>query len=176
MKEIIFLLLLLHLQSGDAGLNTPGKLWTTGQGGGTRTSHSDPTPSPTTAVGSPPPEIQAAQVTVSQGPPFASSGETARTKAARKTSSPTTSTPASQTDGRSRGGSDRGEMGSSSSSEGTSLQSDARQVLLQQDGTTGQDPATGHRPPREPSLSTGTASTQQDGTSRPSGFETTRGK
>nr|XP_021145406.1 multimerin-1 isoform X2 [Columba livia] len=174
MKETIFLLLLLHLQSGSAGFNTPGKLWTTGQVGETQTS--DSTPSLTTIAGSHHPEIQAAQVNVSQGPAFASSGNTTGMKAVKKPSDPTTSTPASQTNGHSSGGSDKDKMGSSWSSEGTSLESDARQVLLQQDATTRQDPATGNRSPKESSLSTGTTSTQQDATSKPSGFETTRGK
>ncbi|KAK2546093.1 Mmrn1 [Columba livia] len=174
MKETIFLLLLLHLQSGSAGFNTPGKLWTTGQVGETQTS--DSTPSLTTIAGSPHPEIQAAQVNVSQGPAFASSGNTTGMKAVKKPSDPTTSTPASRTNGHSSGGSDKDKMGSLWSSEGTSLESDARQVLLQQDATTRQDPATGNRSPKESSLSTGTTSTQQDATSKPSGFETTRGK
>ncbi|NWX03976.1 MMRN1 protein, partial [Caloenas nicobarica] len=176
MKEIIFLLLLLHLWSGSAGFNTPGKLWTTGQGGETQTSHLDSTPSLTTIVGSPHPEIQAAQVNVSQGPPFASSGKTAGMKVVKKPSNSTTSTPASQTDRRSSGDSDKDKVGSSSSSKGTSLQSDARQVLLQQGVTTRQDPAAGNRSRKESSLSTGTTSTQQDANSKPSGFETTRGK
>ncbi|XP_021145406.2 multimerin-1 isoform X1 [Columba livia] len=174
MKETIFLLLLLHLQSGSAGFNTPGKLWTTGQVGETQTS--DSTPSLTTIAGSPHPEIQAAQVNVSQGPAFASSGNTTGMKAVKKPSDPTTSTPASRTNGHSSGGSDKDKMGSLWSSEGTSLESDARQVLLQQDATTRQDPTTGNRSPKESSLSTGTTSTQQDATSKPSGFETTRGK
>lgn len=174
MKETIFLLLLLHLQSGRAGFNTPGKLWTTDQVGETQTS--DSTPSLTTIAGSPHPEIQAAQVNVSQGPAFASSGNTTGMKAVKKPSDPTTSTPASRTNGHSSGGSDKDKMGSSWSSEGTSLESDARQVLLQQDATTRQDPGTGNRSPKESSLSTGTTSTQQDATSKPSGFETTRGK
>ncbi|NWQ75199.1 MMRN1 protein, partial [Columbina picui] len=171
MKEIIFLLLLLHLQSGSAGFNTPGKFWTTGQGGETQTSRSDSTPSLSTIVGSPHPEIQAAQASVSQGPPSASSGETAGMKELKKPSNSTTSTPASHTNRRSSGDSGKDKMGNSSSNKGTSLQSDARQVLLQQDVTTRQDPA-----PKDLSRSTGTSSTQQDATSKPSGFETTRGK
>ncbi|XP_065694002.2 multimerin-1 [Patagioenas fasciata] len=174
MKEIIFLLLLWHLQSGSAGFNTPGKLWTTGQDGETQTS--DSTPPLTTIAGSPHPEIQAVQVNVSQGPAFASSGNTTGMKAVKKPSDPITSTPASQTNGHSGGGSDTDKMGSSWNSKGTSLESDVRQVVLQQDTSARQDPVTGNRSPKESSLSTGTTSTQQDATSKPSGFETTRRK
>ncbi|KAF1424394.1 Multimerin-1, partial [Spheniscus humboldti] len=176
MKEIIFLLLLLHLQSGSIGFNTPGKLWTTGQGGETRTSHSDLTPSPTTVVGSPHSEIQAAEVSASQGPPFASSGKALGMKAAKKTSNPTTSTLASQSNGHSGGDSDKDKMGSSSSTKGTSLQSNAGEVPLQQEVTTSRDTATGNRSLKQSSHSTGITSTQQDANSKASGFETTRGK
>ncbi|KAF1435505.1 Multimerin-1, partial [Spheniscus demersus] len=176
MKEIIFLLLLMHLQSGSIGFNTPGKLWTTGQGGETRTSHSDLTPSPTTVVGSPHSEIQAAEVSASQGPPFASSGKALGMKAAKKTSNPTTSTLASQSNGHSGGDSDKDKMGSSSSTKGTSLQSNAGEVPLQQEVTTSRDTATGNRSLKQSSHSTGITSTQQDANSKASGFETTRGK
>ncbi|XP_029881819.1 multimerin-1 isoform X2 [Aquila chrysaetos chrysaetos] len=176
MKEIIFLLLLLHLQSGSIGFNTPGKLWTTGQGGESQTRHSDLTPSPSTIVGSPHSEIQAAKVSASQGPPFASSGKTLGMKAVKKTSNPTTSTPASQSNGHSDGDSEKNNMASSSSSKGTSLQSNAREVGLQQEVTTSQDTATGNRSLKQSSHSTGITSTQKDGNSKTSGFETTRGK
>ncbi|KAF1587778.1 UNVERIFIED_CONTAM: Multimerin-1, partial [Eudyptes robustus] len=176
MKEIIFLLLLLHLQSGSIGFNTPGKLWTTGQGDETRTSHSDLTPSPTTVVGSPHSEIQAAKASASQGPPFASSGKALGMKAVKKTSNPTTSTLASQSNGHSGGDSDKDKMGSSSSSKGTSLQSNAGEVPLQQEVITSQDTATGNRSLKQSSHSIGITSTQQDANSKASGFETTRGK
>ncbi|KFM03643.1 hypothetical protein AS27_15548, partial [Aptenodytes forsteri] len=153
--------------------NTPGKLWTTGQGGETRTSHSDLTPSPTTVVGSPHSEIQADEVSASQGPPFASSGKTLGMKAVKKTSNPTTSTPASQSNGHSGGDSDKDKMGSSSSSKGTSLQSNAGEVPLQQEVTTSRDTATGNRFLKQSSHSTGITSTQQDANSKASGFETT---
>ncbi|NXG18935.1 MMRN1 protein, partial [Grallaria varia] len=167
MKEIIFLLLLLHLQSGSNGFNVPGKLWMTGQGGETQTSHSDLTPSLTTT------EIQAAKVSASQGPPFASSGKTLGMKAVKEISSPTTSTPASQSNGHSDSDSDREKVGSSSSSKGTTLRSDAREVPLQQAVTASQDTAPGNRSVKQSSHTTGTTSTQQDANS---GFETTRGK
>ncbi|NXH66111.1 MMRN1 protein, partial [Hydrobates tethys] len=176
MKEIIFLLLLLHLQSGSIGFNTPEKLWTIGQGGETQTSHSDLTPSPTTIAGSPHSDIQAAEASASQGPPFASSGKTLGMKAVKKTSSPTISTPASQSNGHSDGDSDKDKMGSSSSSKGTSLQSNAREVPLQQEATTSRDTATGNRSLKQSPHSTGIASTQQDANSKAPGFETTRGK
>ncbi|KAF1483839.1 Multimerin-1, partial [Pygoscelis antarcticus] len=176
MKEIIFLLLLLHLQSGSIGFNTPGKLWTTSQGGETRTSHSDLTPSPTTVVGSPHSEIQAVEASASQGPPFASSGKTLGMKAVKKTSNPTTSTLASQSKGHSGGDSDKDKMGSSSSSKGTSLQSNAGEVPLQQEVTASRDTATGNRSLKQSSHSTGITSTQQDANSKASSFETTRGK
>ncbi|NXL06057.1 MMRN1 protein, partial [Mesembrinibis cayennensis] len=176
MKEIIFLLLLLHLQSGSTGFNTPGKLWTTGQSGETQTSHSDLTPSPTTIVRSPHSEIQAAKVSASQGPPFASSGKTLGMEAVKKTSNPTTSTPASQSNGHSDGDSDKDKMESPSSSKGTSLQSNAREVPHQQEVTTSQDTAKGNRSLKQSSHSTGITSTQQDANSKVSGFETTRGK
>ncbi|NWR62980.1 MMRN1 protein, partial [Bucorvus abyssinicus] len=172
MKEIIFLLLLLHLQCGSIGFNTTGKLWTTGQGSETQTIHSDLTPSPTTIVGSPHSEIHAA----SQGPPFASSGNILGMKAVKKTSNPTTSTAASQSNAHSDGNSDKDKMGSSSSSKGTSLQSNAREIPLQQEVTTSQDAATGNGPLKQSSHSTGITSTQQDASSKTSGFETTRGK
>ncbi|KAF1447641.1 Multimerin-1, partial [Pygoscelis papua] len=176
MKEIIFLLLLLHLQSGSIGFNTPGKLWTTSQGGETRTSHSDLTPSPTTVVGSPHSEIQAVEASASQGPPFASSGKPLGMKAVKKTSNPTTSTLASQSNGHSGGDSDKDKMGSSSSSKGTSLQSNAGEVPLQQEVTASRDTATGNRSLKQSSHSTGITSTQQDANSKASSFETTRGK
>ncbi|NXJ00259.1 MMRN1 protein, partial [Psophia crepitans] len=176
MKEIIFLLFLLHLQNGSIGFNASGKLWTTGQGGETQTSHSDSTPSLTTIVGSPHSEIQAAEATASQGPPFASSGKTLGMKAVKKTSNPTTSTPASQSNGHSDGDSDKDKMESSSSSKGSSLQSNAREVPLQQEVTTSLDTATGNRSLKTSSHSTGVTGTQQDENSKASGFETTRGK
>ncbi|NXC65568.1 MMRN1 protein, partial [Anhinga anhinga] len=176
MKEIIFLLLLLHLHSGSTGFNIPQKLWTTGQGGETWTSHSDLTPSPTTIVGSSHSEIQAAEVSASQGPPVASSGKTLGTKEVKKTSNSTTSTPESQSNGHSDDDSDKDKVGSLSSSKGTSLQSNAREVPLWQEVTTSQDTATGNRSLKLSSHSTGITSTQQDATSKASSFETTRGK
>ncbi|XP_027747975.1 multimerin-1 [Empidonax traillii] len=168
MKEIIFFLLLLHLQSGSIGFNTPGKLWTTGQGGETQTSHSDLTPSSTTVTRSP-----LDKVSNLQGPPFASSGKTPGMKAVKKISSLTTSTPATQS---SDGDSDRDKMGSSSSSKGTTLQGDAREIPLQQGVTTSQATAPGNRSIRQSSHSTGIISTQQDANSKAPSFETTRGK
>ncbi|KFR12659.1 hypothetical protein N306_02844, partial [Opisthocomus hoazin] len=150
--------------------NTPGKLWTTGQGGETQTSHSDLTPSPTTAVGSSHSEIQ---VSASQGPPFASSGKTLGMKAVKKTSNPTTSTSASQLNGHSDSNSDKDQMGSSSSSKGTSLQSNAREVPLQQEFATSWDAATGNRSLKPLSHSSGITSTQQDANAEASGFQTT---
>ncbi|XP_027562387.1 multimerin-1 [Neopelma chrysocephalum] len=173
MKEIIFLLLLVHLQSGSTGFNTPGKLWNTGQGGETQTSHSDLTLSSTTIVGSPHSEIQADKVSALQGPPFASSGKTLGMKAVKKISSPTISTPAMQS---SDGDSDRDKMGSSSSSKGTTLESNAREVPLQQGVTTSRATAPGNRSIKQSSHSTGITSTQQDASSKASSFETTRGK
>ncbi|KFQ59214.1 hypothetical protein N334_08531, partial [Pelecanus crispus] len=150
-----------------------GKLWTTGQGGETWTSHSNLTPSPTTIVGSPHSEIQAAEVSTSQGPPFASSGKTLGMKALKETSNPTTSTPAGQSDGHSDGDSDKDKMGSSSSSKGTSLQSNGREVSLQQAVTMSQDTAKGNRSLKQSSHSTGITSTQQDANSKAPGFKTT---
>ncbi|XP_064507980.1 multimerin-1 [Pseudopipra pipra] len=173
MKEIIFLLLLLHLQSGSVGFNTPGKLWTTGQGGETQISHSDLTPSSTTIAGSPHSEIQADKVSDLQGPPFASSGKTLGMKAVKKISNLTTPTPAMQS---SDGDSDSDKMGSSSSSKGTTLQSNAREVPLQQGVTTSRATAPGNRSIKQSSHSTGITSTQQDANSRASSFETTRGR
>ncbi|NWY57040.1 MMRN1 protein, partial [Chionis minor] len=176
MKETIFLLVLLLLQSGSIGFNTPGKFWTTGQDSETQTSPSDLTPSPTTIVGSPRSEIQAAEVSSSQGPPFAPSGKTLGVKAVKKASNPATSTPASQSKGDSDGDPDKDKNRSSSSSKGTSLQSNAREVPLQQEVTTSRDTATGNRSLKLSSHSTGITSTQQDASSKVSGFETTRGK
>ncbi|KFP59549.1 hypothetical protein N322_02812, partial [Cariama cristata] len=153
--------------------NTPGKLWTTGQGGETRTNHSDLTPSPTTIAGSPHSEIQAAEASASQGPPFASSGKTLGMKAVPKTSNPATSTPASLSNGHSDGDSDKNKMGSSSSSKETSLQSNAREVPLQQEVTASQNTATANRSLKQSSHSTGITSTQQDANSKAFGFETT---
>uniref|UniRef100_A0A8C5J4N4 Multimerin 1 n=1 Tax=Junco hyemalis TaxID=40217 RepID=A0A8C5J4N4_JUNHY len=166
MKEIIFLLLLLHLQKGSTGFSTLGKLWTTGQGDETQTSHSDSTPSLTTIRESPHSEIQAAKASTSQGPPFASAGETLGMTAMKKTSSP-----ASQSNGRGDGDSGRDEMGSSSHSKGT-LQSTAGEIPLLQGLTASLDTATGNRSSR----STGITRSQQDANSKASGFETTRGK
>ncbi|NXT79445.1 MMRN1 protein, partial [Zapornia atra] len=174
MKEIIFLLLLLHLQNGTTGFNASEKLWTTGQDGETQRSRSDSTPS-TTIVGSLRFEIQATEMSASQTPPFASSGKTLRMKEVKTTSNPTTSTPASQSNGHSDGDSDKDKMGGSSSSKGTSLQSDAREVPLQQE-VTSLDTSRGNKSLKLSSHSTGIISTHQDGKSKASGFETTRGK
>ncbi|XP_054151869.1 multimerin-1 [Melozone crissalis] len=171
MKEIIFLLLLLHLQTGSTGFSALGKLWTTGQGDETQTSHSDSTPSLTTIRGSPHSEIQAAKARASQGPPFPSAGETLGMTAVKKTSSPTMSTPASQSNGHGDGDSGRDKMGSSSHSKGT-LQSTAGEIPLLQGVTASLDTATGNRSSR----STGITRSQQDANFKASGFETTRGK
>ncbi|NXB53690.1 MMRN1 protein, partial [Leucopsar rothschildi] len=171
MKEIIFLLLLLHLHRGSTGFNPLGKLWTTGQGDETQTSHSDSTPSLTTIRGSLLSEIQAAKASASQGPPLASSGETLGMTAEKKTSSPAISTPASQPNGHSD--SDRDKMGGSSSSRGTTLQSTTREIPLLPGVTTSLDTATGNRSVKQSSRST---RSQQDANSKASGFETTRGK
>ncbi|NXY23866.1 MMRN1 protein, partial [Atrichornis clamosus] len=176
MKEIIFLLLLLHLQSGSTGFNTPEKLWTTEQGGETQTRHSESTPSSNTSQGSSLSEIQAAKVSSSQGPPFESSRETMGMKAVKKTSGPTTSTPASQSKGHNDGDSDGDKVGSSSRSKGTALQSSAREIPLQQGVTASRDAATGNRSVKQSSHSTGISRTQQDAHSEASGFESTRGK
>lgn len=169
-------MLLLHLQSGSIGFNTPGELRTTRQSRETQTSHSDLTPSPPTTVGSHHSEIQAAEVTASQGPPFASSGKTLGMEAVKKSSNPSTFTPESLLNGHSDGDSDKDKMGSSSSSKGTSLQSNAREVSFQQEVTTSQNTATGRRSLKQSSHSTGITSTQRDVNSKASGFETTRGK
>ncbi|NXE33081.1 MMRN1 protein, partial [Ptilorrhoa leucosticta] len=176
MKEIIFLLLLLHLQKGSTGFNTLGKLWTTGQGDETQTSPSDSTPSSTTIRGSPHSEIQAAKASASQGPPFASSGETLGMTAVKKTSSPTISTPANPSNGHSDGDSGRDKMGSLSRSKGTTLQSTAREIPLLQGVATSLDTAAGNRSVKQSSRSTGITRSQQDASSKASGFETTRGK
>ncbi|NXM22849.1 MMRN1 protein, partial [Ploceus nigricollis] len=171
MKEIIFLLLLLHLQRGSTGFSTLGKLWTKGQGDETQTSNSDSTPSLTTIRGSLHSEIQAASA--SQEPPFASAGE--GMTAVKKTSSPTISTPASQSDGHGDGDSGRDKMGSSSHSKET-LQSTTREIPLLQGVTTRLDTATGNRSVKQSSHSTGITRRQQDANSKAPGFETTRGK
>ncbi|XP_053831890.1 multimerin-1 isoform X1 [Vidua macroura] len=176
MKEIIFLLLLLHLHWGSTGFSTLGKLWTTGQGDETQTSHSDSTPSLTTIRGSPHSEIQAAKASASQEPPFASAGETLGMTAVKKTSSPSISTPASQSDGHDDGDSGRDKMRSSSHSKGTTLQSTARDIPLLQEVTTSLDTATGNRSVKQSSHSTGITRRQQDANSKASGFETTRAK
>ncbi|NXF07288.1 MMRN1 protein, partial [Smithornis capensis] len=176
MKGIIFLLLLLHLQSVSIGFNTPGKPWNTGRGGETEESHSDLTPSSTTIEGSLHSEIQAAKVSASQGPPFSPSSETLGMKVVKKISGPTTSAPASQSNGQSDGDSDRDKMGSSSSSKWTTPQSDAGEVPLQQRVTVRQDTATGNRSVKQFLHSPGITITQQDANSKASGFETTRGK
>ncbi|KAM7052980.1 multimerin-1 [Acridotheres tristis] len=171
MKEIIFLLLLLHIHRGSTGFNPLGKLWTTGQGDETQTSHSDSTPSLTTIRGSLLSEIQAAKASASQGPPLASSGETLGMTAEKKTSSPAISTLASQPNG--HGDSGRDKMGGSSSSKGTTLQSTTREIPLLPGVTTSLDTATGNRSVKQSSRST---RSQQDANSKASGFETTRGK
>ncbi|XP_030803639.1 multimerin-1 [Camarhynchus parvulus] len=175
MKDIIFLLLLLHLERGSTGFSALGKLWITGQGDETQTSHSDSTPSLTTIRGSPHSEIQAARARASQGPPFASTGETLGMTAVKKTSSPTMSTPASQSNGHSDGDSGRDKTGSSSLSKGT-LQSTAGEIPLPQGLTASLDIATGNRSVKQSSRSTGITRSQQDANSKASGFETTRGK
>ncbi|NXI27261.1 MMRN1 protein, partial [Sterrhoptilus dennistouni] len=173
MKEIIFLLLLLHLHRGSTGFGALGKLWTTGQGDEAQTSHSDSTPSLTPTRGSPHSEIQATRVSASQEPPFASVAETLGTTAVKKTSSPTISTPASQSNGHSDGDSGKDKIGSSSHSKGTTLQSTAREIPLQKGVTASLDTATGDRSVKQTSRST---RSQQDANSKASGFETTRGK
>ncbi|NXY64082.1 MMRN1 protein, partial [Callaeas wilsoni] len=176
MKEIIFLLLLLHLQRGSIGFNIPGKLWITGQGDEAQTSHSDSTPSSTTNRGSPHAEIQDAKVSASQEPPFASSGEALGMTAVKKTSSPTISTPASQSNGQRDDDSGRDKMGSSSHSKGAALQSTAREIPLLQGVTASLDAAAANRSVQQSSRSTGITRSQQDASSKAYGFETTRGK
>ncbi|NXI67264.1 MMRN1 protein, partial [Anseranas semipalmata] len=184
MKEVIFLLLLLHLQSGSIGFNTSGKLWTTGQGDETPTSYSNLTPSSTamhgsvnavTTAGFPHSEIQAAKESASQAPTSASSGEILGMKALKRTSNSTTSIPASQSPGHSDGDSDKGKM-RSSSSKVTSPQSNARKVPLQQEATTSRDTAAGNRALKQSSHSTDITNTQKDANSKAPGVETTRGK
>ncbi|XP_069711728.1 multimerin-1 isoform X2 [Phaenicophaeus curvirostris] len=174
--ELIFLLLLLHLQSSSTGFNTPRKLWTPGQDGKTQTSHSDLTPSLTTIVGAHDSEIQDAEVSASHGPSFASSGKTLGMKAVKKTSSTTISSSARQSNGLSDSNLDKDKMGNLSSSKGAPLQGNARELPLQQEVTTIQDTATGNRSLKQPYHSTGINSSQQDASSNTSGFETTRGK
>ncbi|XP_035397220.1 multimerin-1 [Cygnus atratus] len=185
MKEVIFLLFLLHFQSGNLGFNTPGKLWTTEEGGESPTTYSDMTPSPTavhgsvnavTTAGSPYSEIQVAKESASQAPTSASSGKTLGMKAVKKTSNSTTSIPTSQSNGHSDGDSDKDKMRSSSSSEMTSLQSNARKAPLQQEVTPSQDRAAGNRALKQSSYSTDITNTQRDANSKASGFQTTRGK
>ncbi|NXM73658.1 MMRN1 protein, partial [Serilophus lunatus] len=176
MKEIILLLLLLHLQSVSIAFNTPGKLWTTGQGAETQTIHSDLTPSLTIIEESLHSEIQDAKVSASEGPPFSPSSKTLGMKAMKKISNPTTSTLTSQSNGHSDGNFDTVKMGSSSSSKWTTVQSNPREVPLQQGVTASQDTPTGNRSVKQFSHSTGITSTQRDANSKPSGFETTRGK
>ncbi|NXY29755.1 MMRN1 protein, partial [Pomatorhinus ruficollis] len=173
MKEIIFLLLLLRLHRGSTGFDTLGKLWTTGQGDETQTSHSDSTPSLTTIWGSPHSEIQATKASASQGPPFASAAETLGTTAVKKTSSPTISTPAGHSNGHSDGDSGRDKTESSSRSKETTLQSTAGEIPLQKGVTASLGTATGNRSVKQSSRST---RSQQNANSKASGFETTRGK
>lgn len=185
MKEVIFLLFLLHFQSGNLGFNTPGKLWNTEEDGESPTTYSDMTPSPTvvpgsvnavTTAGSPYSEIQVAKESASQAPTSASSGKTLGMKAGKKTSNSTTSIPTSQSNGHSDGDSDKDKMRSSSSSEMTSLQSNARKAPLQQEVTPSQDRAAGNRVFKQPSYSTDITNTQSDANSKTSGSQTTRGK
>ncbi|KFP26462.1 hypothetical protein N325_01180, partial [Colius striatus] len=151
--------------------NTPGKLWTTGQDGETQTSHSDLTPSQTTIVGLLHSDIQAVEASDSLRPSFASSEKALGNKAVKKSPNPTVSTPASQSNEHSDGDSDKDKMGSSSISKGTSLQSNAREVLLQQKVTTRQDTATENRSLKQSPHSTGITSSQQDANFKASGFQ-----
>ncbi|NXB79943.1 MMRN1 protein, partial [Donacobius atricapilla] len=176
MKDIIFLLLLLHLHGGSAGFDPPGKLWTTGQGDETQTSREDSTPSLTIIRGSPHSEIQATKASASQGPPFASAAKTLGMTAVKKTSSPTISPPASQSDGHNDGDSGRDKIGGSSRSKGTTLQSTAREIPLQKRVTASLDTATGNRSVTQSSRSTGISRSQQDANAKASSFETTREK
>ncbi|XP_008491990.2 multimerin-1 [Calypte anna] len=176
MKEITFLLLLLHFQRGSIGFDTPENPWPQGQGSETQTNHSELTPSPARIVGSPPSEIPAAKVSASQGPPFAPSGKTLGMKAVMESSNPTTSIPASQSNGRTDGDPDKEKTGKSSVSKERSLQSNAIEVPLQQEVTTSQNTATGIRSLKQTSHSTGITSNQQDASSKAPDFETTRGK
>ncbi|NWR71329.1 MMRN1 protein, partial [Centropus unirufus] len=172
MKELlIFLLLLLNLQSGSTGFNTSEKLWTMGQGDETQTSHSG-----TTIVAAPHSEIQDIKVSASEGPTFASPGKTLGLKEVKKTSSTTVSTSASQSNRHSGGDSDKDEKGSSSSSKGASLQSNDSVVRPQQEVTASQDTSTRSRSLKQPYHNTGITSTQQDANYKAPSFETTRGK
>ncbi|NXO34980.1 MMRN1 protein, partial [Locustella ochotensis] len=176
MKEIIFLLLLLHLHRGSTGFDTLGKLWTTGQGDETQTSYPDSTPSLTIIRGSPHSEIQATKASASQEPPFASSVKTLGMTAVKKTSSPTISPPASPSNGHSDGDSGRDKTGWLSRSKGTTLPSTAREIPLQKRVTASLDTDTGNRSVKQSSRSTGITRNQQDANSKASGFETTREK
>ncbi|NXL93405.1 MMRN1 protein, partial [Alectura lathami] len=177
MKEVIFLLLLLPLQSGSTGFNAPERLWTTDKGAETLTSDSNLTPSPTamrsstnagTTAGLPHFGIQAAEESASQASTSASSGKTLGMKALKKASNPTTSIPASQSDRHTDGDSDKDKI--------RSLQSNAGKAPLQKQVTANWDTATGNGSPKQSSRSTDITNAQKDANSKPSDFETTRGR
>ncbi|NXO02230.1 MMRN1 protein, partial [Rhinopomastus cyanomelas] len=174
--KAIFLLLLLHLQSGSTGFYTRGPLWATNQDGEAQTSQSDLTPFLNTITGSPHSEVQAAKVSASEGPHFASAGKIIGMKAVKKISTSMMSTLESPSNGLSDGDSDKDKLESSSTSKGISLQSNVREVPPQQEVTTNEDTATGNSPLKQSSHSTGITRFQQDASSKPSSFETTRGK
>ncbi|XP_015716818.1 multimerin-1 [Coturnix japonica] len=177
MKEVIFLLLLLLLQSGSNGFNLTEKLWTTDQGNEALTSDTDLTPSPAAVHGSvdagttarsPHSETQAAEESVLQALISASSGKTLGKKALKKDSNAMTSILASQSKGHSDGNSDIDKI--------RNLQSNARKAPLLQEVTINQDTAIENRYPKQPSHSTGITNIQRDANTKPSVSEATRGK
>lgn len=188
MKEIIFLLLVSHLQSGSLESGTTGKPWPTTRDGETQPSHSDFTsPSPEihslknlmaspvstsseiqTAAASTPGE-HAVKITP------ASTVEVQRLKTLPGTQEKKTSTSTMQSSGNSSHDHATAKQGALSNSTGSFPRSIPRKMPLQQEVARSQQ-RTGNRSPRMSYYNSVSTSTKKDADFKKSSFETTRGK
>ncbi|XP_067413274.1 multimerin-1 [Emydura macquarii macquarii] len=188
MKEIIFLLLVSHLQSGSLESGTTGKPWPTTRDGETQPSHSDFTsPSPAihslknlmaspvstsseiqTAAASTPGE-HAVKITP------ASTVEVQRLKTLPGTQEKKTSTSTMQSSGNSSHDHATAKQGALSNSTGSFPRSVPRKMPLQQEVARSQQ-RTGNRSPRMSYYNSVSTSTKKDADFKKSSFETTRGK
>ncbi|XP_014433379.2 multimerin-1 [Pelodiscus sinensis] len=188
MKEIIFLLLLSHLQSGSLESATTGKLWSMSRDGETQPSHADFTSPPTTTHSlrnpmaipvSTPSEIRTAAASTPWEHAVritpASTEEVQGLKTLPETQEKKIVTPTTQSSGnRDRGGA-KAKQGFLLNSTGSFPQTIPRKMPLQQETVKSQQ-RTGNRSPRLSYYSAASTSTKKDADFKKSSFETTRGK
>ncbi|XP_007052802.3 multimerin-1 isoform X1 [Chelonia mydas] len=186
MKEIIFLLLLSHLQSGSLESATTGKPWPMTRDGETQPSHADLTSPPTATHSlrnlmatpiSTPSETQTAAASTSWEHAVkitpAPIEEVQGLKTLPGTQEKRTSTPTTQSSGNGNRGGANPKQGTLSNSTGSFPQSTPRKIPPQQGAVKNQQ-RTGNRSPRLSYYSA--TSTKKDADFKKSSFETTRGK